>query len=152
MTAGEIVLPEGDDAGAAFADAPEPPPHVPGGAGGGDSAAELPSRRTRPVAAVVRAGSSRTASVSRVEARAASRIQTGRAVRVALVVGALSVVPPERAAVRARAVRFGPAGLEPAGLGAQRPSARPRARAAVSAGGGSGSGRRRSTARRADQR
>ncbi|MFC4756637.1 DEAD/DEAH box helicase [Dietzia aurantiaca] len=47
VTAGEIVLPEGDDAGAALADAPEPPPHVPGGAGGGDSATEPPSRRNQ---------------------------------------------------------------------------------------------------------
>ena len=37
VTAGEIMLPVGSDAGAALADAPEPPPHVPG---------EAPSRRS----------------------------------------------------------------------------------------------------------
>ena len=38
VTAGEIMLPVGSDAGAALADAPEPPPHVPG---------EAPSRRSQ---------------------------------------------------------------------------------------------------------
>lgn len=47
VTAGEILLAEGEDAAAALADAPAPPPHVPGEKNGGDddNATREPSRR-----------------------------------------------------------------------------------------------------------